>query len=59
MQDIIRQFSEEVGDYVSFMEDYIHRTYTIGREVIFPKPCRGRTAGGTNLSIRFADATVR
>lgn len=41
---------EEVGDYVSFMEDYFRRTYTIGGEIIFPKPCKGGI-GKRNQSI--------
>lgn len=34
---LINAVKEALPDYQAFMEDYVHRTYTIGGTIIFPK----------------------
>ncbi len=36
-KEIIEQFKQRIGDYKAFYEDYIHKAYTIGGMIIFPK----------------------
>lgn len=46
-QTLIERVAKELPDYKGFVEDYIHRSYTIGGMIIFPKhagsinQCRG------------------
>ena len=46
-KDIIEQVKEKVSDFKAFYEDYIHKAYTMGGMIIFPKhsnsmnQCRG------------------
>ena len=42
---MIERVAQSLKDYRAYMEDYIHRSYTIGGEIIFPK-----RMGGINQS---------
>ena len=36
-KELVREVSEVFPDYISFVEDYVHKAYTIGGSIIFPK----------------------
>lgn len=44
-KSMIEQVAKSLPDYHAYMEDYIHRSYTLGGEIIFPK-----RMGGINQS---------
>ena len=40
-RDMLDKVAEAVGDYRAYVENYIHKMYTIGGMIIFPKRNRG------------------
>ena len=50
---MLEQIEQAVPDYRAFMEDYLHRSYTIGGTIIFPKRPGGiNQTRGCNAKIR-------
>lgn len=49
---MLEKVSEELPDYKGFIEDFIHRTYTIGGSIIFPKENSINRARGVNPLIK-------
>ena len=46
---LLEQVAESMNDYRGFVEDFLHKTYTIGGEIIFPKHARSiNQARGVN-----------
>ena len=49
---LLEEVADSMDDYRQFVEDFLHRTYTIGGEIIFPKhPNSVNQARGTNPQI--------
>ena len=49
---MLEEVSKAVPDYHRFMEDFLHRAYTIGGSIIFPKESSINRARGMNPLIR-------
>ena len=46
---MLERVAESMDDYRGFVEDFLHKTYTIGGEIIFPKHARSiNQARGVN-----------
>ena len=49
---LLEEVSKTMPNYQSFIEDFIHRTYTIGGSIIFPKENSINRARGVNPFIK-------
>lgn len=50
---MIEQVAASIPDYHSYMENYVHRSYTLGGEIIFPKKSGGiNQSRGCNMFIK-------
>ena len=49
---LLEEVSKTIPNYQSFIEDFIHRTYTIGGSIIFPKENSINRARGVNPFIK-------